>query len=155
MQLVDSFVSAWKNAFNFKGRARRSAYWYFVLANLIVSILLNILGSLVGVLALVAYLYSIAVFFPSLSLSVRRLHDISKSGWFYLFILIPLVGWIFVLVWMCKDSTPGPNQYGPNPKGFAPYGEGGWQQPSYQGQNYQQPNGFSQNQEDRYKGPEL
>lgn len=48
---------------------------------------------------------------------VRRLHDIGKSGLFYLCILIPLVGPILLLVWFCKDSEPGENQFGPNPKG--------------------------------------
>ena len=47
-----------------------------------------------------------------------RLHDIGKSGGYYFFILIPLVGWILLLVWMCQDSQPGANQYGPNPKGM-------------------------------------
>ena len=159
MQIVDYYLSAWKNAFVYSGRARRSEYWYFVLGNFIVALILSILAGVLYVLSFLSGLYSFAVIFPTIALSVRRLHDISKSGWFYLFILIPLVGWIFILVWACTDSTPGPNQYGPNPKGYDPaYGQG-YQQPPYQGQGYQQPpyQAPSENKsDDPYKGsPEL
>lgn len=61
-------------------------------------------------------LYSLAVLLPGLAVAVRRLHDIGKSGLFYLFVFIPLVGAIILLVWFCKDSEPGANAYGPNPK---------------------------------------
>ncbi|MDR2934962.1 MAG: DUF805 domain-containing protein, partial [Candidatus Adiutrix sp.] len=50
-------------------------------------------------------------------LGIRRLHDIGKSGWWLLLLLIPLVGAIIILVFLCLDSQPGENQYGPNPKG--------------------------------------
>ena len=107
---------------DFNGRARRSEYWYFVLFNFIVSILIGLLlGVIAGVLnvpALVylAYLWSLAVFIPSLAVSVRRLHDIGRSGWWLLLSLIPLVGAIILIIWYCTDSQPGANQYGPNPK---------------------------------------
>ena len=60
--------------------------------------------------------FSLGILVPQIAVSVRRLHDIGKSGWFYLIGLIPVIGWIFVLVWFCTDSQPGDNQYGPNPK---------------------------------------
>ncbi|MCR5843304.1 MAG: DUF805 domain-containing protein, partial [Oscillospiraceae bacterium] len=62
-------------------------------------------------------LFSLATLIPSIAVTVRRLHDIGKSGWFYFLILIPVVGSIILLVWECKDSEPGTNVYGPNPKG--------------------------------------
>ena len=107
---------------DFNGRARRSEYWYFVLFNFIVSILigllLGVIAGLLNVPALVylAYLWSLAVFIPSLAVSVRRLHDIGRSGWWLLLSLIPLVGAIILIIWYCTDSQPGANQYGPNPK---------------------------------------
>lgn len=107
---------------DFTGRARRSEYWYFVLFNFIVSILiglsLGVIAGLLNVPALVylAYLWSLAVFIPSLAVSVRRLHDIGRSGWWLLLSLIPLVGAIILIIWYCTDSQPGANQYGPNPK---------------------------------------
>ena len=107
---------------DFTGRARRSEYWYFVLFNFIVSILiglsLGVIAGLLNVPALVylAYLWSLAVFIPSLAVSVRRLHDIGRSGWWVLLSLLPLVGAIILIIWHCTDSQPGANQYGPNPK---------------------------------------
>ena len=65
---------------------------------------------------MVSGLYTLVVFVPSLALSVRRLHDIGKSGWWMLISLIPLVGPLIVLFFMVKDSQPGTNEYGPNPK---------------------------------------
>ena len=53
---------------------------------------------------------------PQLSVTVRRLHDIGKSGWYYLFVLIPIVGWIILLVYFCTDSDALANEYGENPK---------------------------------------
>ena len=107
---------------DFTGRARRAEYWYFVLFNFIVSILiglsLGVIAGLLNVPALVylVHLWSLAVFIPSLAVSVRRLHDIGRSGWWLLLSLIPLVGAIILIIWYCTDSQPGANQYGPNPK---------------------------------------
>lgn len=65
---------------------------------------------------MVSGLYTLVVFIPSLALSVRRLHDTGKSGWWMLITLIPLVGPLIMLFFMVKDSQPGTNEYGPNPK---------------------------------------
>lgn len=131
MQIVNNYLSAWKNAFVYTGRARRSEYWYFVLANVIVGFVLGSVSAFVDILTILTSLYSLAVIFPAVSLGIRRLHDVGKSGWFYLFVLIPVVGGILLLVWFCTDSTPGPNQYGPNPKGYDPAYQQGYQ-PGYQ-----------------------
>ncbi|MDY0077004.1 MAG: DUF805 domain-containing protein [Bacteroidales bacterium] len=61
-------------------------------------------------------IYSLALIIPSLAVAVRRLHDVGKSGWMILIGLIPLIGFIWLLVLMVTDSKPGENQYGPNPK---------------------------------------
>ena len=112
----------------FDGRAQRAEYWYFVLFNTIISILLSILGKAIGVfnmtigtvgneINILSIIYSLAVLVPGLAVAVRRLHDVGKSGWMVLINLIPLIGQIWILVLMMRDSTPGDNKYGPNPKG--------------------------------------
>ena len=111
-----SFVDAVKsvvveNYANFNGRARRSEYWYYTLASCIAGFICGLLP-----IPFIATLLSLALFIPSLAVSVRRLHDIGKSGWMYLLILIPIVGAIILLVWFCQDSQPGENKWGANPK---------------------------------------
>ena len=118
---MDWYLDAWKNYINFQGRARRKAYWMFVLFNIIAAVLA---GALDGVLGLggesgygpISGLYSLAVFLPGLALAVRRLHDTGRTGWWMLIGLIPVIGWIVLLVFFVQDSQPGSNQYGPNPK---------------------------------------
>ena len=103
---------------DFTGRARRSEYWYFVLFNMIVSFVITLvvtwIGSSVGMI--IGYIYTLGVFIPSLAVGVRRLHDAGKSGWYYLVGFIPLIGWIWLLILLCKDSQPGTNEWGANPK---------------------------------------
>ena len=105
----------------FSGRAQRAEYWYFVLFNTIVSIILMVLDVMLGtfdprsVLGVLSGIYALAVFIPSLAVSVRRLHDIGKSGWWLLIGLIPLIGPILLIVWFATDSKED-NQYGKNPK---------------------------------------
>lgn len=117
---------------NFKGRARRSEYWYFVLFNMIFGIIAmlidNLLGSTfkidspAGLIDLhygyVYVLYILAIFIPGLAVAVRRLHDVGKSGVFLLIAFIPLVGAIWLLVLFFTDSQFGENKWGPNPKGM-------------------------------------
>jgi uncharacterized membrane protein YhaH (DUF805 family) len=116
----------------FDGRARRTEYWMFTLFNLLVYMGLGTLAVIAvllighggdkGVAVMLIFtpiwLYAIAVIIPGLAVSVRRLHDTGRSGWFVLVAFIPFVGGIILLVFMCMDSQPGPNLYGPNPKGI-------------------------------------
>ena len=112
MQSV-SFIDAVKSAFahyaDFKGLSRRSEYWWFTLFNIIVS------GIITAIIPDFSWIWSLVVLIPGLALCVRRLHDVGKSGWFYLWILLPLAGAIILIVQFCKDSTAD-NQWGPNPK---------------------------------------
>jgi uncharacterized membrane protein YhaH (DUF805 family) len=110
-------IDAWKNYFTFTGRARRKAYWMFVLFNIIAAVIANIIDSVIGTGGLIGGIYSLAVLLPGIALGVRRLHDIGKSGWWMLIALVPLIGLIVLLVFACTDSQPGDNEYGPNPKG--------------------------------------
>jgi uncharacterized membrane protein YhaH (DUF805 family) len=100
----------------FEGRAGRAEFWWFVLANLIINVLLQILASAVDVLFIVGLLYSLAIIIPSLAVAVRRLHDTGKSGWWLLIGLVPLVGFIVLIVFYATEGDAGPNQYGePDP----------------------------------------
>ena len=119
MSLKEAVSSAFSKYATFSGRSRRSEYWYFVLFQLIVAFVLALVGSLIGETAVTAIdgLWSLATLVPSLALVWRRLHDIGKSGAWFFIGLVPLVGEILLLVWLCKDSQPGENAFGPNPKG--------------------------------------
>ena len=105
------------NYANFEGRARRSEFWYFVLVNVIVGVVFGILSSIVGFFIYFYYIYSLAVLVPNIAVGVRRLHDVGKSGWFYLLAFVPLVN-IYLIVLFCTEGDKGPNEFGPDPKGL-------------------------------------
>jgi uncharacterized membrane protein YhaH (DUF805 family) len=109
------YLAVLKKFAEFSGRARRKEYWMFVLINLIISLVLTGLDVALNI-GLLSGLYSLAILVPSLAVGVRRLHDINKSGWSLLIGLIPLVGFIILILWLAKDSDAGDNTYGPNPK---------------------------------------
>ncbi|MBO4435182.1 MAG: DUF805 domain-containing protein [Bacteroidales bacterium] len=100
------FLGAYtKNYFNFQGKAGLAEYWYFVLFYFIVSVILGIIDSLVGAKNIILYVFMIGSLLPSLGLTVRRLHDVGKSGWFILVSLIPLIGWIWLIIVLAKKSA--------------------------------------------------
>ncbi|WP_264553028.1 DUF805 domain-containing protein [Flavobacterium sp. N2038] len=116
-----------ENYANFKGRARRSEYWYFALANGIISIALIITGLIIGGLlgdvatgGIIGYglfiLYTFATLIPGLAVIARRMHDIDKSGWYYCVAFIPFAGGIWLLILLCTEGNYGSNQYGSDPK---------------------------------------
>ncbi len=100
----------------FSGRARRKEYWMFILFNFIFALVLGILDNIIGTSNVLGTIYSLAVLVPGIAVSVRRLHDTNRSGWWVLIGLVPLIGAIVLLVFVVQDSQPGDNQYGPNPK---------------------------------------
>jgi uncharacterized membrane protein YhaH (DUF805 family) len=104
-----------ENYANFEGRARRSEYWYFALVNIIISVILGVIDSVIGI-SVLGGIYSLAVLVPSIAVGVRRMHDIGKSGWYLLVALIPIAGFIWLLVLLCKEGDTGPNEYGADPK---------------------------------------
>ncbi len=116
------YLGVLKKYVDFNGRARRKEYWFFVLFNLIISCVLSAIDVFIGTyspsagIGLLAGLYGLAVLLPGIGVTVRRLHDTGRSGWWILIALIPLVGWIVLLVFMFLDSQPETNAYGPNPK---------------------------------------
>lgn len=113
---MEWYVKVLQNYAGFQGRAMRKEYWMFVLFNIIISIVLSILESILHMRNVLTGLYSLAVLVPSLAVGARRLHDMGKSGWWQLISLIPIIGSIILLVFMCIDSQENENQYGPNPK---------------------------------------
>ncbi len=106
------FIKCFQQYADFKGRARRKEYWMFVLFNFIISFVMSLLG-----LVVLSWIYTVAVFIPSLAVCVRRLHDIGKSGWWLLISFIPLIGLIWLIVLFVQDSQAGSNEWGANPKG--------------------------------------
>lgn len=105
-----------KNYANFRGRARRSEYWYFALANFLYCIVTGLLSVKVPEVMYLVWIVSLALLVPSLAVCVRRLHDIGKSGWWYLIGFVPYIGVIILFVFFVKDSQPGENKWGANPK---------------------------------------
>ncbi len=122
MSMVEAVKSVFGQYATFTGRARRSEYWYFTLFNFLVSLVISVLWAVIlrgeGSLNFLSGIWTLATFVPSLAVSIRRLHDTGKSGWYCLISLIPLVGAIILIVFLATDSQPGTNQYGPNPKGM-------------------------------------
>ncbi|MFJ7128640.1 DUF805 domain-containing protein [Streptomyces sp. NPDC098101] len=99
----------------FSGRARRKEFWMFTLFNFIAAVILSILDNILGI-QILSLIYTLAVFLPALGVSVRRLHDTGRSGWWILIALVPLVGFIVLLVFNCLEGEQQQNAYGPNPK---------------------------------------
>lgn len=116
-----SFTEAIRSVLNqyvgFSGRARRSEYWYWVLFYIIIGIIASLLDRAVfsSTNSWFSYIVGLALLLPGLAVAVRRLHDTSRSGWWILLGLIPVVGAIILIVFYVQDSH-GDNQYGPSPK---------------------------------------
>ncbi len=98
------------NYVNFSARSTRSEYWYVCLFSLLISIPIAVIDSAIGVNVL-SILWTLATLIPGIAISIRRMHDIGRSGWWLLINLIPIVGAIIFLVFTCKASD-GSNQYG-------------------------------------------
>jgi len=113
---MDWYLEVLKKYAVFNGRARRKKYWMFFLFNIIIAFVLGFVESLVGSPGVIGLLYSLAVLIPGIAVSVRRLHDTERSGWWLLIAFVPIIGAIVLLVFMVQDSKPGQNQYGANPK---------------------------------------
>ena len=110
------YLDVLKNRYaQFDGRAHREEFWTFVLVNILVSIGVAIVAAIIH-LWLLRVLYSLAVLIPSIALGARRLHDTNKSAWLLLIGLIPLIGWIVLIVFYAQEGDKGPNPFGPDPR---------------------------------------
>ena len=109
----------------FDGRSRRKEYWMFVLFHFLVSVALNIAGfaidmvAAIGATMILPTLYYLATLLPAIGVTIRRLHDTNRSGWWLLIALVPFIGGIILLILCALEGDHGENQYGPNPKAEA------------------------------------
>jgi uncharacterized membrane protein YhaH (DUF805 family) len=120
MTFGQAIGSVFNNYANFTGRACRAEYWYFVLLTFLVNGALQILAHTDPQEAdLINALWGLATIVPTLSVSVRRLHDIGRSGWWLLLGCIPVAGWIVLLIWHARPGDAWPNRYGRSPLAFS------------------------------------
>jgi uncharacterized membrane protein YhaH (DUF805 family) len=128
MTFTQAIKAGFRNYVNFSSRASRSEYWYFVLFMVLVYLVMFMLDRVLDTdsdsmpaliltlaVAVVFIVVALGLILPSISIAVRRLHDLNRSGWWYLLNLIPLVGPIILLVWFCMRGTVGRNRFGPDP----------------------------------------
>lgn len=101
---MTEYIDMWKRSFDFEGWSSRKEYWMPVLINLIVSFVLSLLCQFIGTYIPII-IYNILFIVPSISISVRRLHDINKSGFWMFISFVPLIGFIWLLVLLCQDSV--------------------------------------------------
>lgn len=122
---MKEYIDAFSKYFEINGRASRRDYWMFILFNLIFFVSLIILSKIIslvyfglGILILLIpwFIYCFIVFIPSFTVTIRRLHDINKSGLWYLINFIPFIGGIWFLILLIKKSDSGENKYGPVPQ---------------------------------------
>jgi uncharacterized membrane protein YhaH (DUF805 family) len=99
---------------DFSGRASRSEYWYLVLPLVVISIVLNLVDSLIFEMSILSLIFGLATLVPTVSAGVRRLHDTNRSGWWMLIALVPVVG-LVLIYFLCQPGTPGQNQFGSEP----------------------------------------
>ncbi|EHK89782.1 DUF805 domain-containing protein [Aggregatibacter actinomycetemcomitans] len=109
------YLHVLKNYATFSGRARRKEYWMFVLFNFIATFVCMLIDAVIQ-MPIFQFVYGFGVIIPYIAVTVRRLHDTDRSGWWILISFIPLVGSIVLLVFMCFDSQSGTNRFGDNPK---------------------------------------
>lgn len=105
--LINAFTSAWKRSFDYSGRANRGDFWWFALANAIISVILLIPSTISDFFGWIYSIWTIATIVPSLALTIRRLRDAGKH-WAWIFIqLIPIVGLIWIVYLLVQPSVPG------------------------------------------------
>lgn len=111
MSFTEAIATCVRKYVDFKGRAPRSEFWYWMLFTFIGGACLQLISH--GLAAA----FSLATLLPGIAVGVRRLHDIDRSGWWVLIWLVPLIGWIFIIVWGCTRGGDGPNRFGFDPLG--------------------------------------
>ena len=107
MDMMEACKLFWTKYATFEGRARRAEFWWSYLMVFVINCLLGW-----------TFIIPLACVIPMIAISVRRLHDIGKSGWYYLLCLIPIVGTILLIIWFCQEGNIGRNEYGEDPKYF-------------------------------------
>ena len=113
MGFGEAISSGFSHYVNFSGRAPRSEFWYWTLFGFILSIIANVVDAMLGIPALSA-IVSLGLLLPGISMGIRRLHDIDRTGW-WLLLCLTGIGAILLIVWACFKGTTGSNTYGPDP----------------------------------------
>jgi uncharacterized membrane protein YhaH (DUF805 family) len=122
LEEMNWYLEVWRKGLDIHGRASRTEYWMFTLFNFIfvccAAIMDNVVGTTFGYLpyGFIYLVYMVAVLIPSFTVTIRRLHDVGKSGWMLLLLLIPFIGAVWIFVLTILDSEPGNNRFGPNSK---------------------------------------
>ncbi|WP_068546438.1 DUF805 domain-containing protein [Thalassotalea crassostreae] len=116
------YITVLKRYATFRGRSRRSEYWFFTLFNVLISFGLAFIDGMVGSfdansgVGMLSGFYTLAIIIPSIAVAVRRLHDTERTGWWLLLLLIPLIGPLVILFFMVSNGNSGANEYGDDPK---------------------------------------
>lgn len=113
MNFADAVKSGFNNYVTFSGRAARSEFWFWTLFSILANLAAGIVDMVLGI-GLVGLVVSLALLLPGLAVSVRRLHDLDRTGWWMLLILT-CIGIILLIVWDCMKGTTGPNRFGADP----------------------------------------
>ncbi len=116
---MQEFIRAFYLFAEFNGRDTRQQFWMFALVYFIINILLTIIDSIIfgmSNIPILSSIFQLATIVPYIAITARRLHDIGKSGWWQLIGLIPVIGWIILIIWLATDSEPRENRFGYNPK---------------------------------------
>ncbi|MCV3263932.1 DUF805 domain-containing protein [Vibrio harveyi] len=121
--MFDWYYRVILNYSNFSGRARRQEYvWYFTLVNVLVNLVMGIIDRVIGSVmqmdnfGFFGVIYALFIMIPSIAVTVRRLHDSGRTGWWALIAFVPIIGVLVLLYFLIQDSEEGSNQYGANPK---------------------------------------
>jgi uncharacterized membrane protein YhaH (DUF805 family) len=120
MNFFDAIKSGFHNYVNFSGRAVRSEYWYWTLFVIVLVGVLGVVdqmlnpGARMGAFSVLNGLVSLALILPGIAVSVRRLHDIDRTGW-WLLLGFTVIGALVLIYWACQRGTSGPNRFGPDP----------------------------------------
>lgn len=118
---MDWYINVLRNYVGFGGRARHKEFWMFMLVNIIFAFVLGVLDKMLGWQraggeGVLTTIYAILVFLPSWAVQFRRLHDTDRTAWWLVLLLIPVIGWLVIILFSCQDGTPGENRFGPDPK---------------------------------------
>ena len=118
---MDLYLQPFRKYAVFSGRAGRPEYWVFSLVNIVISLVLSFVDGAIGTydpqteIGALGVVFSLVILLPALAVSVRRLHETGRSGWWMLLLLLPLLGALVILVFMLLASNEGENEYGPHP----------------------------------------
>ncbi len=120
MDFMQAVKSVYSNYVNFQDRSGRGEYWWFILFYFAAYFVLAILEGMLGFSGILTNIFALGTLIPSIAVGVRRLHDTGHSGWWILLNLIPLIGWIILIIMSYAKPSEGPNQYGAAPLGATP-----------------------------------